>query len=328
MRTFRSLLVSAIICSSQWSTHAVAAPGANAEAANNEAAPQAAPAPVNDARREPDPVAYPPCLTSPDADAIAAARGAFDTGTEAFNAANYPRALQYWEYAYRYDCTAHAMLKNLALAYELGGQLKHAIVALETYLGRTPTNNETDSLRARVDALKVKLAAQLQAAPAPASEPEQEAERQGKSQNAERNDATARVTANDATRELETLPPTSSGSVSLWPIVPAVAGAAVVGLSIFQWRAAKEDERKAADACPERVGCPPDVTQRGNEAVNAEKRWSIIGAAGGVVMVGSLVWFFLQSPQEDNAVAAGFGVDHVTTALGRDFAGLSCLGHF
>src|SRR5688572_29021694 len=57
---------------------------------------------------------YPACASEPDAQSIQAARGAFEAGKAAFEEGDYDRAIMYWEDAYRRDCTAHAMLKNLA----------------------------------------------------------------------------------------------------------------------------------------------------------------------------------------------------------------------
>src|SRR5688572_7462764 len=61
---------------------------------------------------------YPECTAEPTESDIAAAKGAFQAGQASFNEADYERAITYWEDAYRRDCTAHALLLNLARAYE------------------------------------------------------------------------------------------------------------------------------------------------------------------------------------------------------------------
>ena len=110
--------------------------------------------PTFDNSAEPKP--YPPCTTEPDEISMQGAQGAFQAGSASFNEADYTRAIFYWEDAYRRDCTAHAMLKNLARAYELNEQYPHAILALQTYLERTPNSGEEESIQRRIEALERK----------------------------------------------------------------------------------------------------------------------------------------------------------------------------
>src|SRR3972149_3238348 len=70
---------------------------------------------------------YPECKNQPTDSDVSAAKGAFQAGQASFNEADYTRAITYWEDAYRRDCTAHALLLNLARAYELNGQKHHAV---------------------------------------------------------------------------------------------------------------------------------------------------------------------------------------------------------
>ena len=107
---------------------------------------------------------YPPCTqqaSDPDANG---AKAAFQAGTVSFNEADYPRAILYWEDAYRRDCTANIILFNLARAYELNGQKRQALLALETFLEREPNSNEKPQIVRRIEVLKK----QIEAEPPPA----------------------------------------------------------------------------------------------------------------------------------------------------------------
>ena len=114
---------------------------------------------------------YPDCGREPTEAEVAAAKGAFQAGNASFNEADYARAIDYWEDAYRRDCTANPLLLNLARAYELAGRKRQAVVSLETFLAREPNSGEKDQINRRVEVLKKKIAEEdaAAAASAPAS---------------------------------------------------------------------------------------------------------------------------------------------------------------
>lgn len=109
---------------------------------------------------ESPPAPYPECSRQPTDVEVSAAKGAFQAGQASFNEADYDRAITYWEDAYRRDCTAHALLLNLARAYELNNQEQHAVNSLETYLARNPSSPQRDQIARRIEVLKDKLAKQ------------------------------------------------------------------------------------------------------------------------------------------------------------------------
>src|SRR3954452_14522316 len=109
-------------------------------------------------------VSFPPCTTAPTESDRKAAQGAFAAGQGSFNEADYATAITYWRDAYRRDCTAHALLLNLARAYELKSDRAEAVNALETYLQRKPEAPDADQIRRRIENLKSQMAA---AAPPP-----------------------------------------------------------------------------------------------------------------------------------------------------------------
>ncbi len=111
---------------------------------------------------------FPSCTTAPTEADRKAAQGAFAAGQGSFNEADYGTAITYWRDAYRRDCTAHALLLNLARAYELKGERSEAVNSLETYLQRKPDDPGADQIRRRIDNLKAQITA---SAPAPAPPP-------------------------------------------------------------------------------------------------------------------------------------------------------------
>src|SRR5690349_6072662 len=94
-----------------------------------------------------------------DAD-LTAAKAAFQAGNVSFNEADYPRAILYWEDAFRRDCTAHPLLLNLARAYELNGAKAQAVISLETFLEREPNSPERAQIQRRIEVLKKQIDAE------------------------------------------------------------------------------------------------------------------------------------------------------------------------
>jgi len=98
--------------------------------------------------------AYPVCQNSPLPQQVEQAKGLFRAGMQAFNEARYPEAVARWREAYRADCTAHALLLNLARAYELGGDRRSAAIALRAYLEREPNTPQRAQLERRIQVLE------------------------------------------------------------------------------------------------------------------------------------------------------------------------------
>ncbi len=257
---------------------------------------------------EPEPEPYPTCETET-ADTTAA-KGAFQAGTAAFNEADYERAITYWEDAYRRDCRAHALLKNLARAYELNGMYKHAIVALNTYMERNPNPGEKESLERRIANLQAKLDERgPETEPEPQPEPQQVPE-----------------------PEPDPLPVEDApvgGSRPIWPLIIAGAGGVVGAIGLVQFLGAKSDEEQAAADCEtwrqtnmslneNSRQCAPEIAARGNEAIDDVNLWGAVSIAGAGVAVTGLVIYFALPEQESVAVtpqlAPGYaGLNYATT---------------
>ena len=103
---------------------------------------------------------YPVCNSEPTDTDTLGAKSAYKVGQISFQEADYNRAILYWEDAFTRDCTALALLLNLARAYELNGQLNYAINALEAYLEREAAVKNRPAIEKRIAKLRQRSEAQ------------------------------------------------------------------------------------------------------------------------------------------------------------------------
>jgi len=236
---------------------------------------------------------------------VTAAKAAFQAGNVSFNEADYPRAILYWEDAFRRDCSAHPLLLNLARAYELNGQKQQAVIALETFLQREPNTTERAQIQRRIEVLKKQIeseqAATPVAAPPPAATPAQAPPPQQQPQ---------QVTLKDHPKSNQVI-----------PLVVAGAGAAifVVGGLIYLDGAkkVKDYEKQCGTSHKE---CPAEIVEPANDAAKKETTGGVIALVGLPVLAGGLIWYFVASSSPKSAV--------VTPAVGPGYAGLALNGAF
>ena len=252
---------------------------------------------------------YPDCGREPTDAEVAAAKGAYQAGYASFNEADYTRAIDFWEDAYRRDCTANQLLLNLARAYELAGRKRQAVVSLETFLAREPNSGEKDQINRRVDVLKKKIAeedAAAVAAPPPSSG----------------------VTAPPPP------PPPAEAPVakakrSPWPwvVIGVGSAAAIVGTIGVIDNKKKVDDASAK--CPDRNKCPFDVANAGNDARTALNRSGAILGVGVLAAVGGVIWWVVDGKRVEHANQAGMLKRPLLTPLvAPQLAGLSLSGAF
>jgi tetratricopeptide (TPR) repeat protein len=257
---------------------------------------------------------YPDCTRQPSDSDTSAAKGAFQAGQVSFNEADYDRAITYWEDAYRRDCTAHAMLLNLARAYELNGNPRQAVVALETYLARNPSSPQRDQIARRVEVLKDKIAA-LPAVPE-TSEPV----------------ATTEPTGTAAPTTTATAPPdrTDGGSKPILPLIVVGVGGVVAIVGGVLYLDATSDYNDAKDECGGTKGCSKAVEEKGDDAVSRQNLSTVIGLGGLAIAAAGLVWY-LVSPTDgatESAAPRERKRPDVSPVIGPGFAGLSLGGSF
>ncbi len=264
------------------------------------------------ARAEDEPKAYPECTKTPTDAETVAAKGAYQAGNASFDEADYPRAITYWEDAYRRDCTANLLLKNLARAYELYGQKRQAVVALDTFLLREPNTPDKEQIQRRIEVLKKQIAAESAAPPPPpvsVSKP---------------------VVQNPTPSEPPPSHESYAGKRSNTPLILAGAGGVVLIVGAVVYGAGAKDIKDSEDVCPNRV-CPagPDQAaniKKGEDARKKATTGGVIAAVGAAGVAGGLIWYFAQ-PRKAYATGTLLRPE-VAPAVSPGFAGLSLSGAF
>jgi hypothetical protein len=268
------------------------------------------------AHAEDEPKAYPECIKTPTDSETAAAKGAYQAGNASFDEADYPRAITYWEDAYRRDCTANLLLKNLARAYELFGQKRQAVVSLETFLVREPGAADREQIQRRIEVLKKQIASEkaVPVAAGPAQPPA----------------AAAAATQPQPAPEAEP----QRGKRSIVPLIVAGAGGVIfiVGGSVYG-KAAK-DVNHYAELCPEvdgKLDCGTGTDavatmEAGNEARTRKIVGGVVASVGAATIAGGLIWYFLQP--RSAAKSGSFQKPLVSPAVGPGFAGIALSGAF
>jgi tetratricopeptide (TPR) repeat protein len=258
---------------------------------------------------------YPDCGREPTEAEVAAAKGAFQAGNASFNEADYARAIDYWEDAYRRDCTANPLLLNLARAYELAGRKRQAVVALETFLAREPSSGEKDQINRRIEVLKKKIAEEDAAAaaapppptagptPPPTSGPEPPA-------------------------ETTTLAKRSPGP---WIVIGLGGAVAILGtIGYISNKTKIDDLANQCEVPATHKGCPENVEKDGNEARKAMTTSAVLAGVGAGVVAGGFVWWYLDGRRvaRSNSQSESWRRPVVTPVVGPEVAGLALSGSF
>jgi tetratricopeptide (TPR) repeat protein len=264
-----------------------------------------------EAAAQQEPRGYPECNRQPTDAEVAAAKGAFQAGQASFNEADYERAITYWEDAYRRDCTAHALLLNLARVYELQGNKRQAVLALETYLLRKPDAEQRAHIDRRIEVLNSQIASEQAAPPVPV-EP-----------------TPAPVPSVPAE------PPPAVESSPQRPILPLIvagAGGAVALVGGILYLGARSDLNDAKEKCPN-GSCPSE--EIADEGTSANTRVNVTGAVtlGGLaVAAGGTIWYFVSKPAARSGSSSPTRrvatTPRLTPSLGSNFTGLFVSGAF
>ena len=268
------------------------------------------------AHAEDEPKAYPECTKGPTDAETAAAKGAYQAGNASFDEADYPRAITYWEDAYRRDCTANLLLKNLARAYELYGQKRQAVVALETFLVREPTSGDKEQIQRRIEVLKKQIAAEKAAPPPTGATP-----------------PTTPPPSALPPAPTEPEPVAHTGKRSVVPLVVAGAGVAIAVVGVVIFVPAAKDVSDFGKQCPghmcsDKLGAAAqaDLIDKGNKARNKEILGGALIGVGGAVVAGGLIWYFVQPRSAETT--GSLLKPRVSPAVTPGFAGLSLSGAF
>jgi tetratricopeptide (TPR) repeat protein len=114
-------------------------------------------------------VLFPLCDRTPNQGDIEAAMTSHKAGAQLYERGEFDRAIENWRDTYRLDCTVHAVLINVAAAYEKKGDKESAIAALEAYLRRYPKAPDEQAITERIETMKRELPPKVE--PTPTVEP-------------------------------------------------------------------------------------------------------------------------------------------------------------
>ena len=247
--------------------------------------------------------AYPECTSPPTNEEVEAAKGAFAAGRAAFEEADYERAITYWQDAYRRDCTAHDLLRNLARAYELSNQKEDAILALETYLERVPDTEKREQFQVRIEKLKEQIdkEAAAEAAPPPVPPP---------------------VQPPAASEPPSNPPPPPPAKKPKAPLFIAAGGAVVASAGAVGYLISTSQVKDFQDECgSDRKECPStDVEADANSWRSRQIAFGAVTWVGVGVLGAGIGWYAL-APRRSESV-------RVQPAIGPGIAGLSVSGRF
>jgi hypothetical protein len=262
-----------------------------------------------------EPKEYAECTHEASEADLTAAKAAFQAGNVSFNEADYPRAILYWEDAFRRDCTANPLLLNLARAYELAGRKRQAVVSLETFIAREPNSGEKDQINRRVEVLKKKIAeedAAAAAAPPPS--------------NGVTPPATGGAPVEPAA---DPAPAAAKRSPGPWIMIGLGGAATIVGTIGYLSNKSKIDD--LANQCEDPArhkGCPAEVETEGNEARKQMTTSGVLAGVGLAVVGGGFVWWYLDGKRVARENGAASRRPELTPLVGPEFAGLSLSGSF
>ncbi len=237
---------------------------------------------------------YPECNRQPSETDVQAAKGAFQAGIVSFNEADYDRAILYWEDAFRRDCTATLLLHHLARAYEGRGDLEQAVIALRTFLERTPDAAERPQIQRRIEVFQQRI---LEA------RVKQEAE------------SAPPVSSNEtsgtmSTEELEPAPtaqPSSSTNLYVEPLYPWIvigSGAGLTMLGSILYFPARSDVTDYEKKCPD-YECPTAAMEENADQARTRMVWGGALAIGGLVTAAAgTAWYFYNDSLTPRAPAS------------------------
>jgi hypothetical protein len=280
---------------------------------------------ANDAGQESQ---YAACSGKPSQADTEAAHGAYMAGKGSFDEADYTRAINYFKDAYRRDCTKNELLVIVARAYELQGNRREAVHALETYLERVPTAQDAEVQRRHIANLKRELSEQAAASAsasasvAPTASPNASA--------APSASAAPTATAPEPVAS-SAPPPTADKGHSIAPWVVVIAGgAALVGGSGL-YGVGTGQVSSAESVCGANHQCPgtsagQSALSQGNSGRTEETVGVVVGSVGLAAVAAGLIWHFVERTGPADQKAARHPV--VTPQVAPGYAGLGLSARF
>ncbi len=264
---------------------------------------------------------YPACTTKPTTEDVQGAKGAHQSAKAFYKKGKYLLAIQQWQLAYGFDCTAHRLLINIGNAHEKHGEFDQAIRALELYLHRDGKKADP-TIRDRVEGIK-KLLAKRNEADLPASAMAPLSDDDGPTDTSGSRDDNSETT--------------SSGSIAPWLLIgggsaAAIGGGVLIGVAMGKFA---EADRLCPDLKPGSTdhACPqgqPNLTQA-NAVTNEGQIFNGAGIATlsvGVLAIGGGIWWYLTEPGADTTEDGVVSSYQLTPLVTPTFGGFGVYGRF
>lgn len=228
------------------------------------------------ARAADDPdVLFPVCTHTPTPADIEAAKAMHAAAVQLFERGEFDRAIENWRDTYKVHCGAHAVLLNVASAYENKGDIESAVAALEAYLRRSPDAPDAESTRTRLDELKKSLPPKVETPP-PSATP-------------------------SVPPPPPPPPPRFERPFGLKPLYLAGAGGVALIAGAVLLPVGFSAVTDAEDACGTAHACTKsqsDLADKGNTGRTLVYAGDIALGAGAAALAGGLVWqFFFNKPR-------------------------------
>ncbi|MDB4941827.1 MAG: hypothetical protein JWP97_1361 [Labilithrix sp.] len=258
---------------------------------------------------------YPPvcAASSVSAGKSEEAHAFYNAGRALYDEGNYDGAIAQFREAYRRDCSKHDLLIIISRSYELKGDKPEAVKALEAYLDRVKDSPDAQTHKTKIENLKKQIAA----AP-PAATP-----------------STTATTAPATTAPSTTMPPAAEvreHTAAPWVVVGIGGVAAVTGLVVLLTSPKLPAGCDANnETCARLPGEDAAAYKERQDKAGRHKGQPLIGGvilgAGGVVLLGGLLWHFLEPTGPVNTTTAK-GMRLLTPAVAPGYAGMSLGGTF
>lgn len=259
---------------------------------------------------------YPTCTRAVTPAESDAAHAKYLSGKVDYDEGKHDAAIQQFKQAYAKDCTKHELLVIISRAYEFKGEFGEAIRALETYLERVPGTPDAATHRSRIETLKGKLADKERAAAAASSS----------------TSPAASASASNSAASSTTSPPPGAESqghtIFPWLVVGAGVVASAVGIVVVATAPKYPSNcNESTETCTRRPGESDADFKADQDTAGAAKDQPLYGvitiAGGGALIVGGLVWHFLE-PTGPSSSAKAKLAPHVAPGYG----GLALTGRF
>ena len=245
---------------------------------------------------------YAACTSKPSQADTEAAHGAYMAGKGSFDEADYTTAVNYFRDAYRRDCTKHELLVIIARAYELQGNRREAVHALETYLERVPTASDAEVQKRHIANLKREISDQQASASASASAAPLASAAPSASASAAPSASALTPVPIPSASATEPAPVTISSDSHGHTIYPwLLVGGGVVATAIggVMFAIGTNNVSQAEAVCHSDHVCPAgnsSAVSQGNSGRTDETIGVTVGSVGLAAIVGGVIWHFVERP--------------------------------